>query len=180
MNIAIFGAAFNPPTLGHQDAIEFIASHQPKFDSILLVPSYAHAFSKKMISYEHRVAMLRLLAKQLNDPKIEVFPIEDQLSDGTNPIYTYDLLSYLQAEYFPNATLTFVMGPDNQVNWHKFYKSKEISDAWEILVVPERVAVRSTAVRNNLLNQRDINQQVPAAVAHYIKQHELYSQAPVQ
>ncbi|GAC13062.1 nicotinate-nicotinamide nucleotide adenylyltransferase [Aliiglaciecola lipolytica] len=174
MNIAIFGAAFNPPTFGHQDAIEYINSHEPAFDSILLVPSYAHAFSKKMISYEQRIAMLRLFADQLSISKIEVFPIEDQLSDGTNPIYTYDLMSYLQSEYYPDAKLTFVMGPDNHKNWHKFYKSQEILENWNILVVPERVEVRSTDVRNNLLNRNEIDKQVPKGVADYIHTHGLY------
>ncbi|MDO6693789.1 nicotinate-nicotinamide nucleotide adenylyltransferase [Aliiglaciecola sp. 3_MG-2023] len=178
MKIAIFGAAFNPPTLGHQDAIEYISAQHPSFDSILLIPSYAHAFSKKMLSYEHRVSMLHLFAQQLNDPKVEVFPVEEQLSDGTNPIYTFDLLTYLQAEYFPDAKLTFVMGPDNKVNWHKFYKSQEVTDNWEILVVPERVAIRSTEVRNNLINHQNIDNQVPKEVAQYINQHDLYVNSP--
>ncbi|MDF4536048.1 nicotinate-nicotinamide nucleotide adenylyltransferase, partial [Vibrio parahaemolyticus] len=48
--IAVFGSAFNPPTLGHKSIIDSLGH----FDLILLVPSIAHAWGKTMLDYELR------------------------------------------------------------------------------------------------------------------------------
>ena len=45
MNVAIFGSAFDPPTLGHADAVQFLLETK-KFDQVWLVPSFRHAFAK--------------------------------------------------------------------------------------------------------------------------------------
>ncbi|MEF1220429.1 nicotinate-nicotinamide nucleotide adenylyltransferase, partial [Photobacterium damselae] len=46
--IAIFGSAFNPPTLGHLSVLERLS----QFDKVLVLPSYAHAWGKVMLDYE--------------------------------------------------------------------------------------------------------------------------------
>ena len=66
------------------------------------------------------------------------------------------------------------MGPDNQKNWHKFYRAEEVEQRFGTLVVPERVAVRSTLVREAIAAGKDIGQWVPEVVAHYIKEQKLY------
>ena len=35
MKVAVFGSAFNPPTKGHLDAIEYVLSHEEQFDRVV-------------------------------------------------------------------------------------------------------------------------------------------------
>ena len=54
MKIAVFGSAFNPPSLGHKSVIERL-SH---FDKVLLVPSLSHAWGKEMLPFDTRIDMV--------------------------------------------------------------------------------------------------------------------------
>lgn len=76
--IGILGSAFNPPTLGHLDVLE---QARQQFDLILLVPSAAHAFSKPMLSFHHRVAMCQQLVHSVQLPQcqLEVSEIEQEM-----------------------------------------------------------------------------------------------------
>ncbi len=57
--IAIFGSAFNPPSLGHKSVIESL-SH---FDLVLLEPSIAHAWGKNMLDYQFGANWLMPLSR---------------------------------------------------------------------------------------------------------------------
>ena len=173
-NIAVFGSAFDPPTLGHKDALDSVMASPEKFDKVLLVPSYAHAFGKRMTDYSSRVAMLTLFVKDLADHRIEVCDIEQQISTDQRPVYSYDLLTHLSQHAYPDAKITFVMGPDNLANWHKFYKSDEIEKQWQIFVVPQRQPIRSTLVRDAIARGCDISGYVTPSVAKYINDNVLY------
>jgi len=173
-NIAIFGSAFDPPTLGHADAINSIMGSSEKFDKVLLVPSYTHAFGKQMTEYAKRVEMLNSFTQDLQDSKVVSCDIEQRISQQNKPVYTFDVLSYLSEKVYPESKLTFVMGPDNSDNWHKFYKSSEIEQRWHIFVVPQRQAIRSTLVRKAVANKSDIRGYVTPNVADYIVKNNLY------
>ncbi len=174
MRLALFGSAFNPPTLGHADAIAYLLACQPAFDQILLLPSFAHAFGKEMLDYNHRLAMLELFIRDLANEKVKILAIEHQLQQPGKAVYTYDVLAYLQAEVYPDDELVFCMGPDNQANWHKFYRSDEIDQNWQKLVVPERIQVRSSLVREMVKNGSDTRDMLTPGVHSYIQKHSLY------
>ena len=175
MKVAVFGSAFNPPTKGHLDAIEFVLAHEEQFERVVLVPSFQHAFAKSMLTYSHRVAMVIKFVEDINDERVLAMPIEHTISDGENPVYTYDVMCHLQQTPFSNDSLTFVVGPDNHANWSKFYKAKEIDDKWGRVVVPERKPIRSTKVRNAIENNESISHLVTPGVASYIQEHQLYA-----
>ena len=61
--IAVFGSAFNPPSLGHKSVIDSL-SH---FDLVLLVPSISHAWGKQMLSYEIRCELIDAFIRHCND-----------------------------------------------------------------------------------------------------------------
>lgn len=152
MKIAVFGSAFNPPHRGHMDVIEQL---KPKFDKVLLIPSAAHAFGKKPVDIECRSKMLELILGDYfaNDPKIEVSLVEFDMvnnSEDDKPVYSYDLLQYLNQE--TAAEYHLVIGPDNAASetWQKFYKHKEIENEFAITVVDERRKIRSTEIRELL------------------------------
>lgn len=171
MNIAIFGSAFNPPTLGHADVIQQLLDSVAVFDTVLLVPSFKHAFDKRMMDYKARIAMLNIFARDLNKDKVEVLAIEHEICQNDTPVYTYDLLTHIEDALFPDANLSFVIGPDNQQNWHKFYKAKEITERWNIVHANERINVRSTQVRQHLVDNNRFDNLVTAGVHEYLKRH---------
>jgi nicotinate-nucleotide adenylyltransferase len=174
MNIAVFGSAFNPPTCGHKDAIEYVLENT-KVDNVLLVPSFKHAFAKDMVDYETRLHMLKLFVEDIKNPRVKELAIEHQIhSDSDKPVYTYDLLSFMQQKLYPQANLSFVVGPDNKANWHRFYKAAEIEQTWSLITVPERINVRSTAVREGLVKGSDISTMVTPRLSAFLNASELY------
>ena len=172
MKIAVFGSAFNPPTLGHADAIQYLQETH-HFDEIWLVPSYKHAFAKTMLKYDLRVSMLHEFVADLDNLSIKSVAIEDRVAADDKPVFTWDLLNYVQ-KMDPQHKFSFVMGPDNKANWHKFYKAEEIQQKWQLVVVPERQNIRSSIVRSAIENETDISELVTPSVASFITERNLY------
>ncbi|ATF10122.1 nicotinate-nicotinamide nucleotide adenylyltransferase [Candidatus Enterovibrio altilux] len=150
-HIAVFGSAFNPPSLGHLSVIKRL-SH---FDTVLLVPSVVHAWGKKMADFDKRCDWVNEFITDVNISNAFLCADERDISKNTL-VTTWILLSHLQNQY-PCSLLTFVIGPDNFLNFMKFYKAKEIIKKWSILTCPETVKVRSTHIRDALQRGEDIS-----------------------
>ncbi|MBE1273374.1 nicotinate-nicotinamide nucleotide adenylyltransferase [Enterovibrio baiacu] len=149
--IAIFGSAFNPPSLGHLSVIQRL-SH---FDRVLLVPNYAHAWGKKMADFEKRCAWVTAFIQDAALDNIMLCSDERDIAGG-EAVTTWALLNHLQNQY-PTSELTFVLGPDNFLSFAKFHKSAEIMARWNILACPETVNVRSTHIRERLGSEDDVS-----------------------
>lgn len=178
--IAVFGSAFNPPTLGHADVIEQLLA---AFELILLVPNANHAFGKNMLDFEHRINMLQqmLTDKFAHNPKLIVEPIEQQLLADKNPndtqaVYSFDLLTALEKKY--TGKLHLVLGPDNLQGqtWQRFYRYQDIQQRWQVFAAQQRNDIRSTLAREQLNNNddQDLAKLLSASVITYIKQQGLY------
>jgi len=189
--IGVFGASFNPPTVGHYDVIEQAA---PFFDEILLVPSLSHPFLKQLESIENRLAMLTRFVDNISDQNIKkcvkIFNIEATLQKKLPPlslIYTYDVL--LETAHFYQTLskpiqLRFIVGPDiSQFDvWQKFYRYKDIEKNWPLFIAKENQPIHSTQVRNCVLkyeHDKDalltaLHPLVGEPIARYIIQHKLY------
>jgi len=158
--IAVFGSAFNPPHLGHADVIEQIKVYT---EQIILVPSFSHAFGKKMMGYEFRMALLKAMHRDLKySESIVISDLEKQLAaakPAEQAIYTFDVLNALESQ-LNTSELTFVVGPDNAdpAVWKKFYKSEEILERWNIWGAQERLNVRSSFIRESLENGASISE----------------------
>jgi len=150
--IAVFGSAFNPPHRGHEDVI---AQARGWADKVILVPSYSHAFGKKMLPFELRVNMVEKMLEDIGNPEnIVLSNIEKQIASNKKdgePIYTFDVLEALEKRYKTNR-LTFVVGPDNAspITWQRFYRAQDILARWSIWAAEERVPVRSSKIREKL------------------------------
>ncbi len=150
--IAIFGSAFNPPHLGHADVI---TQALEVADHVFAVPSYKHAFGKTMMSFSFRVSLVENMISDLAfENRCHISTIEETLSQSMpeqKPIYTFDVLEAFEKNH-PDATLIFVVGPDNAEpsTWNKFYKAKEIQARWQLWQAEERLMVRSTPLREKL------------------------------
>ncbi len=169
MKIAVFGSAFNPPSLGHKDVIERL-NH---FDKILLVPSISHAWGKVMLPYKERAAMVLAFIDDLVVKNVELSLIEEQLYVPDQSVTTFSLLNKIQ-EMNQEADITFVIGPDNFMKFNDFYKSSEIMQRWSVMACPEIIQVRSTQIRDAIANNHSISNLTTQGVERFIKQYQLY------
>jgi nicotinate-nucleotide adenylyltransferase len=167
--IAVFGSAFNPPSLGHKSVIESL-SH---FDLILLVPSISHAWGKLMLDYETRCELIDAFIRDLQSDRVQRSTVEDELQRPDQSVTTYAVLSLLQKQ-FPDADITFVIGPDNLFNFAKFYKAQEILQRWSVMACPEKVAIRSTDIRQRLAEKSEITGLTTGSVEKILLQRKLY------
>lgn len=186
--IGVLGSAFNPPTRGHVDVLQQAAS---QFDRILLVPSARHPFGKQSLPFEARVTMLQLLARDLDVPcDIEICTLEaDLAAHRTDPVYTFDLLCALEeqlAVQYSDFKLTFIVGPDNADPeiWQNFYRANDITERWPLFTAQQNLNIRSTQVRDLLLQAPDdldsvLRQLVPEVIADYLQSQNLYQKSPL-
>ncbi|CAH7339717.1 Nicotinate-nucleotide adenylyltransferase [Vibrio chagasii] len=165
--IGVFGSALNPMTLGHVDAIKQALE---LCDRVLVVPSFSHAFSKKMKPFDLRVELARKTVEaEFAGGLVEVSTVEQELSKTIEgAIYTYDLLDSL-SKADPENEYVFLCGTDNIQNFDAFYKSDEIMNGWSVLGLEERVAIRSTYVRNNVVEGLNIKNMVSSSIESDVK-----------
>ncbi|MCQ1060212.1 nicotinate-nicotinamide nucleotide adenylyltransferase [Photobacterium sp. DNB23_23_1] len=169
-SIAIFGSAFNPPSLGHKSVIERLTH----FDKVILLPSYSHAWGKQMLDYDARCNLVEAFIEDLSQDNLELSTLERDMAIGDEAITTFAVLEALEGLY-PRTHLTFVIGPDNFLNFGKFYKADEITQRWQVLACPETVKVRSTQIRECIVNSREISHLTTSSVAKMLCENDWYS-----
>src|SRR5690606_34779490 len=141
------------------------------------------------------IAMLNCFVTSLApslQKKVTIDPIEQTLLESEpnkQSIYTYDVLSALEARYKEDNTsaeLYFIIGPDNAAPeiWQKVYQHDEITKRWQLFVVEENLKVHSTQARalfsNPVINKTELHKLLFENVANYIQNHQLYqSDTPV-
>lgn len=173
MRIAIMGSAFNPPTLGHVDVIAQALRHA---EQVWLVPSFHHAWGKTMAAYLDRCAMSRRLARDIGDPRVQLMAIEHLIA-SERPVYSIDVMDWLQQRLPTDQQLLLVLGPDNASAFDKFHRAAELQARWPLLLADERRPIRSTQLRQRLEQGRSIEDLTTPAVAAYLKQHPLYTRS---
>ncbi|MBW3695519.1 nicotinate-nicotinamide nucleotide adenylyltransferase [Vibrio sp. T187] len=171
--IAVFGSAFNPPSLGHKSVIDSL-SH---FDLVLLVPSIAHAWGKDMLDFEVRSQLLEAFIHDLALSNVQISLIEEELHQPGESVTTFAVLNKIQ-EIHPDADITFVIGPDNFFKFSSFYKSNEICKKWSVMACPEKLPVRSTDIRNALASGKGIEQLTTSSVTKILQDRKLYTIIP--
>ncbi|MCA0938226.1 nicotinate-nicotinamide nucleotide adenylyltransferase [Vibrio alginolyticus] len=167
--IAIFGSAFNPPSLGHKSVIESL-SH---FDLVLLEPSIAHAWGKEMLDYPTRCKLVDAFIKDMGLSNVQRSDLEQSLYQPGQSVTTYALLKKAQ-EVHSAADITFVIGPDNFFKFAKFYKAQEITERWTVMACPEKIKIRSTDIRNALMAGKDISSFTTTTVSELLRNEGLY------
>ena len=169
--IAVFGSAFNPPSVGHKSVIDSLTH----FDQVLLLPSISHAWGKQMLDYDLRCELVDAFIQDLNLSNLVRSTVEEELyKQSGEPVTTFEVLSQLEQDY-GNSTLTFVIGPDNLFKFNKFYKADDIVKRWSLLCCPDKVSVRSTDIRNALKKQNDISSLVTEKVCQMLVEKSYYT-----
>ncbi|MGR5237144.1 nicotinate-nicotinamide nucleotide adenylyltransferase [Vibrio alfacsensis] len=169
--IAVFGSAFNPPSLGHKSVIESL-SH---FDLVLLEPSIAHAWGKNMLDYPIRCKLVDAFIEDMGLSNVQRSDLEQTLYQPGQSVTTFALLEKIQ-EIHEQADITFVIGPDNFFKFAKFYKAEEIMARWSVMACPEKVKIRSTDIRNALLQGKDISAYTTPTVSELLLSEGLYKE----
>lgn len=113
---AIFGGRFDPPHLGHADAIWGLTV-EPGIKRVVILPSRAPAHKPAIANPEQRFEMAKLAFSELKNTEISRLEL-----DRAGPTYTADSLPLLTQKYGP---LAFVIGSDQLAElpkWHQFPK----------------------------------------------------------
>ena len=114
---AFFGGTFDPVHIGHLITARAVAE-ELGFEHITLVPAASPPHKDGAVaSGKHRLAMLRLAAR--DDPLFGISQVELH-RDG--PSYTFDTLEALRDQYGPDAQLTWIIGADmleGLSSWHR-------------------------------------------------------------
>lgn len=196
MQVALFGAAFDPPHLGHLAVLTAVL-RQGLADEVWLVPAKSHPFGKQLSHPKHRLAMLELLVASLTDPsnnssdliqkiRIELFELE-------NPVisYTYITLTELSRRY-PEHIFSFVMGSDNLARFNEWggqevlakypfwiypragYPLEPLLPNMQVIQNVSEIDISSTLVRKNISQNLSIQKLVPANIISYIDSYQLY------
>jgi len=194
--IAIMGGTFDPVHLGHLKAAE-VARKELDLHKVIFVTAYCppHKSVDEISPAEHRFAMVDLAVK--DNPYFESSRIE---MEQTCPCYAGDTITALQKQYGKEWQIYFITGLDallTIINWDKAktypglcqfiaaarpgYKKEIVEDSIpedylsSITILEEpSLAISSTEIRMQVLNNQPIDKMVPEAVRDYIYQYNLY------
>ncbi|CAM3283185.1 cytidyltransferase [Pseudomonas floridensis] len=151
--IAVYGGAFNPPHAGHANVM-IQASRQARFT--LVVPSFQHPYGKVMVDFELRLEWLRQVTdnvRQQCSGALIVSDIERELcANDLGPVFSFNLLTHICAStgHAPNQ-IALVVGQDVADALPGFYLGPELLETFSVITVPEQAGVRSTAMREQIL-----------------------------
>ena len=181
-NIAIFGGSFNPPHIGHQMILTYLAFSY-NFDEIWVSPVYHHYFQKDkyLISEKNRLEMSEIAFKKISN-KIEIKSIDID----NKFVKTFNTLTYLKSN-FKDYNFTLILGEDNYLSRDRWFKFPEIEKMAEIIYLGREGVVSdlnlpfkfpkisSTKIRDGIKNNNiDIFKMLDIDVIEYIKDNKLY------
>ncbi len=128
-HLAVFGGSFDPPHLGHFEAIQGLFT-APGVECVMIVPSATPPLKQTLTPFEHRFAMTKCLAESLSK-----FPIEMSAIERDEKVkFTWQLLKVLSQD--SEQPLAFVIGADqfSQLEqWDRFPDVMGLCD-WIVLL----------------------------------------------
>jgi nicotinate-nucleotide adenylyltransferase len=179
---ALFGGTFDPIHRAHL-VIGREAADAFSLDQILFVPAANPPHKAAGASYEHRFRMVELACA------VDRRFVASRLEEGAEKSYSVHTIERARRE---GGDLFFVIGADAFAEIQTWYRSQEVIDAVEFIVVTrpghryasppgsrvhrlETVAlpISSSEVREALA-RGEVPDEVPPAVAEYIQRHGLY------
>ena len=117
MDIAAYGGSFNPPHLGHREAV-ITALDALRPDLLLIIPDHEpphKEMEEGSPTPEQRLELCRLTFGDLEQVEISSLELE---RNGKS--YTYDTVRELQERY-PDARLTLIVGTDMILTFEEWY-----------------------------------------------------------
>lgn len=129
--IAIYGGAFDPPTIGHEKFAELLTNY---FDEVWIMPCYNHRNKNNISNSEHRINMFNLINFKSDKIKISTFEIDSKL-DGKFYFLMQALKvipSYKDCEFF------IALGSDNANNFSLFFNYKKLIEENKFCIVERK------------------------------------------
>ncbi|MCH5320813.1 MAG: nicotinate (nicotinamide) nucleotide adenylyltransferase [Eubacterium sp.] len=200
MKIGIFGGAFNPIHNGHLALAEnyYESLH---LDKIIFIPTSIppHKTADYLVSQNDRLEMVRLATQ--DNSSFEVSDIEFHRQGKS---YTYDTLLSVK-ELYPDSEIYLIIGADQFLTFHLWYKYKEILDMVTLCTSAREneqekqelydyaksldglekdkyfianypvIRFSSSEIRDKIKNGEEISALVPKRVCEYIFEKGLYS-----
>jgi nicotinate-nucleotide adenylyltransferase len=179
--VLLFGGSFNPPHVGHVFLTAWALSTQ-RFDALWWIPTFDHAFGKRLAPFDVRVRMCER-AVSLFDGRATVSCVEREIGGESRTIKTLD---HLEAQH-PGTEFTLLMGADLLAQIPKWERGKELIARVPILVIGRQNSgvdglpvtlpdisshdVRAAVGANDW---RDVEGSVPSSVVELIRAEGLY------
>jgi nicotinate-nucleotide adenylyltransferase len=137
--VAIFGGAFDPPHIGHREAVRGLFS-APGIKRVIVLPTAAPALKSSAALADHRFAMARL---NFEDTAFNRFPSEVEVDSrelaraklNGRPSYTYETLLELR-QIIPE--LAFVVGTDQLRDFSRWFRFPELLELSHWIVLGRR------------------------------------------
>jgi nicotinate-nucleotide adenylyltransferase len=181
LKVGLYGGTFDPIHNGHIRVIEEVIS-QKIVDRLLVVPAGEPLLRENapVATGAQRRAMCQLAISALPaeiSSHVEVNPIE-VLRQG--PSYAIDTVEAI-AQTYEGATIVLILGTDAYEKIDQWHRADELTAMVEFLVIdrpdfPGKPNVQIGAIAVSATDIRaQKSDQVPAAVAAYIKEHNLYA-----
>ena len=181
MRVGLYGGTFDPIHNGHIHVIRELISRNV-VDRLLVVPAGEPRLREEapVATGAQRRQMCQLAISSLEADianKVEVNPIE-VLRQG--PSYAIDTVEAIAATY-EGATISLILGTDAFEKIDQWHRAAELKKMVEFIVIDrpdfpgqpnlaiDALAVSATEIRSHKSDQ------IPAPVAAYIKEHNLYA-----
>tara|TARA_B100000073_G_C23545231_1_gene497820 strand:- start:119 stop:646 length:528 start_codon:yes stop_codon:yes gene_type:complete len=138
--IGILGGSFDPAHKGHLK-ISIEAKRKFKIDKIIWAITKKNPFKpKSLFSLKERITIAKKIIKKHRYISIKFY--EDKIKSNK----TINLINYLKKKN-SNSEIFFLMGADNLISFHKWYKWKTISLKCNILVF-DRTNFKSKSLKS--------------------------------
>ena len=199
--IAVFGGTFDPPHKGHFNLATRIIDDSFA-EQVLFVPAFLppHKLNVDSSSFLHRKNMLDVSLNTMGNSKFSSTDIEYRRRP--NASYTFDTLLDLSKEN-PDNQYILLIGADNLLTFHSWYRASELVGNWGILAYPRRgyedlaliskywdaqtaakliatllpypfFDISSTEIRKFIAEKKAKHPQILQETFEYIKEHNLY------
>jgi nicotinate-nucleotide adenylyltransferase len=188
--VGLFFGTYNPVHVGHM----VIANYMVEFtdmDELWMVVTPHNPFKKKssLLKDYDRLHLVQLAIN--DDTRLKASNIEFDLPQ---PNYTCDTLAYL-TEKHPGVHFSLIMGADNLNHFHKWKNHEVILENHDLYVYPRMdsneggelkrhykvnyveapvMRISSTFIRNALKEGQNVRHYMPAEVAKYVTEMNLY------
>ena len=180
MRVGVYGGSFDPPHIGHVMVTAWALS-AGQIDTLLIVPTWSHAFNKSHgADYDTRLALCE--AAFTNFRNVEVSAIEKEIGGKSRTLHTLRELKNRR----PKDEFALVVGADVLAKTDDWYRWDDIIELAHPLVVgrqgypqPEGCPIEipnvsSTDIRQRLLAAQDVVGLVPTSVLTLIAERNLY------
>jgi len=181
LRVGLFGGTFDPIHNGHLHVIRELITRKI-VDQLLVVPAGEPRLRENapVATGADRRQMCQLAVSSLEadiKSKVEVNPIEI-LRQG--PSYAIDTVEAIAATY-ESATIALILGTDAFEKIDQWHRAEELKKMVEFIVIdrPNFPGQPNLAIDALSVSATDIrshkSDQIPASVAAYIKEHNLYA-----